>query len=53
MNLVLIVTNNMINKRVHYPIEQIHPMALGIANDTQGDEIKTEMDYKNVQDERI
>ena len=34
-------------------IEQIQSMALGIANDTQGDEIKTEMDYKNVTDERI
>ena len=34
-------------------IEQIQSMALGIANDTQGDEIKTEMDYKNVEDERV
>lgn len=29
-------------------IEQIQSMALGIANDKQGTEIKTEMEYKNV-----
>ena len=34
-------------------IEQIQSMALGIAHDTEGDEIKTEMDYKNVEDERV
>ena len=34
-------------------IEQIQSMALGIAHDTEGNEIKTEMDYKNVEDERV
>mgnify|MGYP001291328949 CR=1 FL=1 len=34
-------------------IEQVQSMALAIAYDNQGDEIKTEMDYKNVADERI
>jgi len=34
-------------------IEQIQSMALGIAYDTEGDEIKTEVDYKNVEDERV
>ena len=29
-------------------IEQIQSMALGIANDKQGTEIKTEMEYKDV-----
>jgi len=29
-------------------IEQIQSLALGIANDKQGTEIKTEMEYKNV-----
>ena len=34
-------------------IEQIQSMALGIANDTQGDEIKTEMEFKNVGEEGV
>ena len=42
----------MINKRVH-PLNRNQQLALAIANDKQGTEIKTEMDYKNVTDERI
>ena len=34
-------------------IDQVQQLALAIANDKQGTEIKTEMDYKNVTDERI
>ena len=34
-------------------IEQIQSMALAIAHDNQGDEIKTEMEYKDVQDSRV
>jgi len=34
-------------------IDQVQQLALSIANDKQGTEIKTEMDYKNVTDERI
>ena len=30
-------------------IEQVQSMALAIAHDKQGDEIKTEMEYENVQ----
>ena len=28
-------------------LKQVQSMAMGIAHDTQGDEIKTEMEYKN------
>lgn len=31
-------------------IEQIQSLALGIANDKEGDEIRTEMEYKQVKD---
>ena len=34
-------------------IEQIQSMALAIAHDNQGNEIKTEMEYKDVQDSRV
>jgi hypothetical protein len=32
-------------------IEQIQSMAAGIANDTQGDEIRTEMEYMQTKEE--
>lgn len=34
-------------------LDGIQAMALEIAYDKEGDEIKTEMDYKNVEDERV
>tara|TARA_B100001057_G_scaffold93613_1_gene89958 strand:+ start:3987 stop:4226 length:240 start_codon:yes stop_codon:yes gene_type:complete len=40
-------------QRCKHLIEQVQAMALGIANDNEGDEIKTEMEYKNVEHERV
>ncbi len=42
------ISNKQYDKqRCTHIIEQIQAMALGIANDKDGDEIKTEMEYKN------
>ena len=36
-------------QKCRHLIEQVQALALGIANDKQGNEIHTEMEYKNVE----